>query len=189
MTAAPCSLQTRESCFIRSKQSPFKRALEMKPDFFFPWSQSPFSLLWEIVEHFFSLCFPSSLVFPAHFSSGVHQWPKPHGQFDQQYCSKASNICPNSEDSFVHMLSHASCHLSGKQTCLCCKKMFKEDEKYVFVCRKIELDLGRGEKMQSWRNNVSQGMTQTSLGSLRDAPVLNLNTTEKQWSLKFELLL
>ncbi len=60
--------KTGESHFIRNKQNLIlKSAVEMKPDFS-PESQSPFSLLWEIVAHFFflPLCFPSPLFSPAH---------------------------------------------------------------------------------------------------------------------------
>lgn len=160
----------------------------MKPDFS-PESQSPFSLLWDTVAHFFpSLCFPFSFsfFFSCSFSSGVRQWPKPHGRFDQWYVQRhqtSALIARRLSFFFSPVPSHASCHLSGKQTCLCCKKMLKE-EKNVYLHggkqRCERRDLGSGERMQSWRNDVSQGTSQTSLGSLRVAPVLNFNTTERK---------
>lgn len=124
----------------------------MKTDFS-PETQSPLSLLWQIVAHLFSPVFPFLSFLSCSLSSGVRQWPKPHGRFDQRYCSKAPDICPNGEEaSFFQTPSYASCHLSAKQTCLCCKKMLKE-AKNVFAWRKIEMweeeDLGRSEKMQS----------------------------------------
>lgn len=80
------------------------------------------------------------------------------------------DICPKGVEAFFFffkMPSRVSCHLSEKQTRLCCEKMLKGEKN---VCVKKNRDVRRGERMQSWRNS------QTSTGSLR---YLNLKDIEK----------
>ena len=149
--------KTGESHFIRNKQSLFlKRAVEMKPDFFFSTKSKSLFIALGNGGTLFSPVFPFLSLLSLPFSSGVRQWPKPPGRFDQQYCSKAADICPNGEEAFFFFEtpSHASCHLSEKQTCLCCKKMLKEEKN---VCVKKNGDV-RGGTLEEARGCKAEGI-------------------------------
>lgn len=137
-----------------------KRAFEMKLDFFFfaLKSKSLFIALGSCGTLFFprvSLLL-LSLLLSLSLSYGVHQRPNIMDSLINNIVQRHSTSVLIVRRLFAHMLSHASCHLSEKQTCLCYAKMFKEDEKYVFAYRKIQLDLGRCKAEE----------TMSSLGSL-----------------------
>lgn len=169
-----------------------KGAVEMKPDFS-PESQSPFFVALgnsgTLSLSFFLLFLPvfplplHSLLLSLIWSPSVTKTP--HRRFDHLYCSKAQDICPNSEEAsfffffsfffiyFSEMPSHASCHLSEKQTCLCCKCWKRRK---MFPCRKIEMwEEGLWKRRDEECLSVS---VRRSSGSSGDAPVLNLNVTE-----------
>lgn len=150
----------RESRFMRNKHNLFfKTSWGDETVFFFfkKQSKSLFIALGKSGTLFFPLCFPSLSFLSCSLSSGVSQWPKPHGRFDQQFCSKAADICPNGGEAFLfsEFPSHASCHLSGKQTCLCCKKILKEEKN---VCMK---------KIEMWEEGHSKRQTDAKLKELR----------------------
>lgn len=116
----------REFRFMRNKHNLLlKRAEVMKPVLFFFFLF--FFLFFFRVKSkslFVALGNSGTLFFPSvslHLFSFLltliwsQSMTKPHGRFDQQFCSKAADICPNGEDAFFsEMLSHASCHLSEK---------------------------------------------------------------------------
>lgn len=174
--------KTRESGFIRNKQNLILKKSCGDETWFFSIKSKSLFIAWGNSGTLFFSVFPFLSFLSRSLFSGVRQWPQHHGRFDQQCCSKATNICPNSEAAFFsgHHMPPATCQKNKHAFAV--KGCWKKRKMCICVERDSRCerrDLGGGERMQSWRNGVSQGTSQTSLGSLREAPVLNFNTTER----------
>lgn len=129
--------KTRESHFIRNKQSHIlKGAVEMKPDFSSE-SQSPFCHCWGKQWHTFFpvLPFLSFLSYARIWSLSMTK--KPHTRFVQGFVQRNSTSVLMVKEPFFQMASHVSLHLSEKQTYLCYKKMLKEEKNVCFRKGKI----------------------------------------------------
>lgn len=135
----------------------------MKRGFFFFFV--PFHRLGKLWRAFFSP--PSCVSVPFLFSPALIWSPsvtkKPRGRFDQQFCSKAANICLNDEEAFFfffflffsssEMPSHATCQ--ENKHAFCFKKDVERGEKKNVVVEKWEM-WEEGKKMLCCRNCVSQ---------------------------------
>lgn len=133
-----------------------KQAEEMKPDLiccFYKSKPPPIPLVIPSV-------FPSISFLSCSLSSAVSQWPNPHGRFDQQFCSKAADICPNGEEAFSFFFFSLRCRHTPPATCqenkhaIAVKRILKGEKN---VCMKKTGMWEEGHlRRQSWRNYISQ---------------------------------
>lgn len=136
------------------KKSHFKKEVWRWNQIFFfpPESQSPFWLLWKIAAHFSSVCFPSPLFFPTHSHLvSVNDQNLMEGLISGTVQRHPTSVLIVRRLIIPRCHHMPSCHLSEKQTCLCCKEMLKrrmcylQGEKWRFERR----DLGGDQRMQS----------------------------------------
>lgn len=146
----------------------------MKPDFS-PESQSPFSLLW---ENSGTLLFLPPLVFPSPAHTHLESVN------DQNLMEGLIKGIVQRHPTSVLMVRRlfflpVTCLLPPvRKTNM--PLLYKDVERRVkmCVCVKKNRDV-RGGTLEETRGCEAEGTSQTSLGSLRDAPVLNLNTIER----------